>query len=46
MYNSYDFYQHSSIDVKILLPVAPDRILISYPVRGSTFWLISGTATP
>jgi hypothetical protein len=34
-----------SIDVKIFLPVAPDRKLIWYSVRGSTFWLISGMPT-
>jgi hypothetical protein len=42
-FKSYNFWQHCS---KILLPVALDRRLIWYPVRGSTFWLISGLPTP
>jgi hypothetical protein len=37
---------HRFVDVKIFSPVALDRRLIWYPVRGSTIWLISGMPTP
>jgi hypothetical protein len=42
----YELQNVRSVDVKIFLPVAPDRRLIWYTVRDPTFWLIAVCPRP